>query len=238
MSRGDDFVERQYERTARLIGADAVSLLHDRRVIVFGVGGVGSFAAEALVRAGIGAVDFVDADVVDVTNINRQLVADWQTIGRNKADVMVERALRIQPEGRFQAFSFFYNDDTAERIDLSQYDYVADCIDSVSAKVTLIRRCHEAGVPVISCLGAGNKLDPSRFQVADIAKTSVCPLARVMRKRLKDLGIAHTKVVYSQEPPVQPTDGARLPGSISFVPSAAGLVLAGEIVRNLIGVEL
>lgn len=230
-------MERQHERTARLIGAEAVALLRQKRVIVFGVGGVGSFAAEALVRAGVGAADFVDADAVDVTNINRQLVADWQTVGRNKAEVMVERALRVQPEGRFRAFPFFYDETTAEQIDLSQYDYVADCIDSVASKVMLIRRCHAAGTPVISCMGAGNKLDPSRFQVADISKTSVCPLARVMRRRLKDLGIAHTKVVYSQELPVQPTDGERLPGSISFVPSAAGLVLAGAIVRDLIGME-
>ncbi len=230
-------MEAQYERTARLIGAEALALLRRKRAIVFGVGGVGSFAAEALVRAGVGTVDFVDADAVDVTNINRQLVADWSTVGRNKAEVMVERALRIQPEGRFRAFPFFYDDATADRIDLTQYDYVADCIDSVSAKVALIRRCHEAGTPVISCMGAGNKLDPSRFQVADIAKTSVCPLARVMRRRLKELGIAHTKVVYSQELPARPTDGERLPGSISFVPSAAGLVLAGAIVREWIGME-
>ena len=231
-------MDRQFERTARIIGTDAVETLRSKRAIVFGVGGVGSFTAEALVRAGIGCVDFVDADDVDVTNINRQLIATWDSVGKNKAELMVERARSIDPNGRHAAFPFFYDETTADRIDLSQYDYVADCIDSVSAKVLLIRRCHEAGVPVISCMGAGNKLDPSRFEVADISKTSVCPLARVMRKKLKDLGIHHSKVVYSKELPVVPLDGERLPGSISFVPSAAGLVLAGAIIRDLCGIEL
>lgn len=231
-------MQKQFERTARIIGESAVNTLQSKRVIVFGVGGVGSYAAEALVRAGIGQVDFVDADGVDITNINRQLIATWDTIGRNKAEIMAERARTIFPEGRYTAFPFFYNDETADRIDISAYDYVADCIDSVSSKVLLIRRCHEAGVPVISCMGAGNKLDPSRFEVADISKTSVCPLARVMRKKLKDLGIHHTKVVYSKELPAVPLDGERLPGSISFVPSAAGLVLAGAVIRDLASIEL
>ena len=231
-------MQKQFERTARIIGESAANTLQSKRVIVFGVGGVGSYAAEALVRAGIGQVDFVDADGVDITNINRQLIATWDTIGRNKAEIMAERARTIFPEGRYTAFPFFYNDETADRIDISAYDYVADCIDSVSSKVLLIRRCHEAGVPVISCMGAGNKLDPSRFEVADISKTSVCPLARVMRKKLKDLGIHHTKVVYSKELPAVPLDGERLPGSISFVPSAAGLVLAGAVIRDLAGIEL
>ena len=230
-------MDKQFERTVRIIGENAMHALRNKKVIVFGVGGVGSFAAEALVRAGIGRVDFVDADAADITNINRQLIATWDTIGRNKAEIMAERAASIDPNGSHTAFPFFYNEDTADRIDLAGYDYVADCIDSVASKVLLIRRCHEAGTPVISCMGAGNKLDPSRFEVADIAKTSVCPLARVMRKRLKDIGIAHTKVVYSKELPAVPTDGERLPGSISFVPSAAGLVLAGAIVRELCGIE-
>lgn len=231
-------MDKQFERTARIIGEDAVMSLREKRVIVFGVGGVGSFAAEALVRAGIGTVDFVDADAVDVTNINRQLIATWDSVGRNKAEIMVERARSIDPNGSHTAFPFFYDNETADRIDLSRYDYVADCIDSVASKVMLIRRCHEANVPVISCMGAGNKLDPTRFEIADISKTSVCPLARVIRKRLKDLGIHHTKVVYSKELPTVPTDDERLPGSISFVPSAAGLVLAGGIIRELAGIEL
>lgn len=230
-------MDKQFERTVRIIGENAMNALRSKKVIVFGVGGVGSFASEALVRAGVGCVDFVDADAADITNINRQLIATWDTIGRNKAEIMAERAASIDPTGSHTAFPFFYNEDTADRIDLSGYDYVADCIDSVASKVLLIRKCHEAGTPVISCMGAGNKLDPSRFELADIAKTSVCPLARVMRKRLKDIGIAHTKVVYSKELPAVPTDGERLPGSISFVPSAAGLVLAGAIVRELCGVE-
>lgn len=231
-------MDKQFERTARIIGEEAVARLRSKRVIVFGVGGVGSYAAEALVRAGIGTVDFVDADAADITNINRQLIATWDTIGRNKAEIMAERAASIDPTGSHTAFPFFYDDSTADRIDIGSYDYVADCIDSVSPKVSLIRRCHEAGVPVISCMGAGNKLDPSRFEVADISKTSVCPLARVMRKKLKDLGIVHTKVVYSKEPPVTPLDGERLPGSISFVPSAAGLVLAGAVIRDLAGIQI
>lgn len=231
-------MDKQFERTVRIIGGEAMQTLRSKKVIVFGVGGVGSFAAEALVRAGIGTVDFVDADGVDVTNINRQLIATWDTVGRNKADIMAERAASIDPNGSHTAFPFFYDDSTAGKIDIAKYDYVADCIDSVASKVLLIRKCHEAGVPVISCMGAGNKLDPTRFEVADISKTSVCPLARVMRKRLKDLGIAHTKVVYSKELPATPTDGERLPGSISFVPSAAGLVLAGAIIRDLAGIEL
>lgn len=231
-------MDKQFERTVRIIGEDAMQALRSKKAIVFGVGGVGSFAAEALVRAGIGTVDFVDADAADVTNINRQLIATWDTVGRNKAEIMAERASTIDPSGSHTAYPFFYDESTAGLIDISRYDYVADCIDSVASKVLLIRKCHEAGVPVISCMGAGNKLDPSRFEVADISKTSVCPLARVMRKRLKDIGIVHTKVVYSKELPAVPTDGERLPGSISFVPSAAGLVLAGAIVRDLCGIEL
>jgi len=226
----------QRQRTIRLIGEEAQEKLRRARVIVFGIGGVGGFAAEALVRAGVGALAFVDGDRVDVTNLNRQIIATRETIGRPKAELMRERALLINPEAHVEAHHVFFDAQTAGQFDFSAYDYVADAIDKVASKLLLIECAHRAGAPVISAMGAGNKLDPSRFRVADIAETSVCPLARVMRRELKKRGIEHTKVVFSDEMPRETLDGARAPGSISFVPSAAGLVLAGAIVRDLIGV--
>jgi len=227
-------MNEQHSRTAALIGEDAVERLLHARVILFGVGGVGSFAAEAIARAGIGQIDLVDGDTVSVSNINRQLIALHSTVGQSKAEVMKERIAAINPNASVRAFHLFYDASTADRIDLSQYDYVIDAIDSVTSKLLLIERCHAQNVPCISCMGAGNKLDPTLFEVEDIAKTSVCPLARVMRRELKNRGILHHKVVYSKESPVNPS-GSRTPASISFVPSAAGLVLAGAVIRELIG---
>ncbi len=224
-----------FDRTRRLIGAEALERLRKARVIIFGLGGVGGSAAEALVRAGVGRLTFVDADCVDATNLNRQIVATQDTVGMPKAEAMRARALAIFPEAQIEAVRAFYDAHTADRFDLRAYDYVADAIDSVSAKLLLVERATAAGTPIISAMGAGNKLDPSRFRVADIYATSVCPLARVMRRELKKRGIARLKTVYSDEEPLPPQDGERSPASISFVPPAAGLVLAGAIVRDLIG---
>lgn len=226
-------MKEQHSRTIQLIGEDAVHRLAASRVILFGVGGVGSFTAEALCRAGVGHITLVDGDMVAESNINRQLVALHSTVGRSKADVMKERMLDINPEADVQALTLFYDADTAGQVNLSAYDYVVDAIDSVTSKLLLIDSCHKLNIPSISCMGAGNKLDPTQFEVADISKTSVCPLARIMRRELKNRGIQHHKVVYSKEPPVNPS-GARTPASISFVPSAAGLVLAGAVIRDLI----
>lgn len=229
-------MERQFDRTVRLIGEDAQQRLINSSVAVFGIGGVGSFAAEALCRAGIGRITFIDADVVDETNINRQLVALHSTKGLPKAEVMKQRALEINPNGKFTALTMFYGPETEEKIDLSSYDYVIDAIDSVSSKLLLIEKCSAMNVPIICAMGAGNKLDPSRFRVADICDTKVCPLARVMRRELKKRGIGKLKVVYSEEEPISPAGDARLPASISFVPSAAGLVLAGAVIQDIAGI--
>ena len=225
----------QFERTERLIGPEAVEALKDKRVAIFGLGGVGSFTAEALARAGIGHLLLVDRDTVDITNLNRQLIALHDTIGLPKADLMRDRALRINPEADVRALRLFYNSESADEVDFAQYDYIVDAIDTVASKVLIIERAIQAGTPVISAMGAGNKLDPTRFRVADLAETSVCPLARVMRKRLKQRGIEHVQVVYSDELPTVLLNGERAPGSISFVPSAAGLILAGAVVRGLLG---
>ena len=229
-------MNEQHSRTIQLIGQEALDRLARSRVILFGVGGVGSFAAEALCRAGIGSITLVDGDTVAASNLNRQLVALHSTVGRSKAEVMKERMLDINPEADVCALTLFYDAATAGQIDLSQYDYVVDAIDSVTSKLLLIEKCHTLSVPCISCMGAGNKLDPTQFEIADISKTSVCPLARVMRRELKNRGILHHKVVYSKEPPVN-TSGERTPASISFVPSAAGLVLAGAVIQDLIGIN-
>lgn len=229
-------MNRQFERTVRLIGEEAQTRLTAASVAIFGIGGVGSFAAEALCRAGIGHIAFIDADVVDETNINRQLIATHATIGLPKCEVMRRRALDINPTGSFEAIHMFYGKETSGAIDLSQYDYVVDAIDSVSSKLMLIEKCTALGVPIISAMGAGNKLYPSLFRVADIYDTKVCPLARVMRRELKKRGINRHKVVYSEEEPIAPSGDARLPSSISFVPSAAGLIMAGAVVRDIAGI--
>lgn len=229
-------------RTEMVLGVDAVEKLNNSNVAVFGIGGVGSFAAEALARAGIGRLTLVDGDVVSETNINRQLIADVSTVGLDKVEVMKKRIALINPEAEVRAVKLFYSQDTSGEIDLSEFDYILDCIDTVSSKIHLICSADTLKVPVISCMGAGNKLNPDMFEVSDIYKTSVCPLARIMRSELKKRGIKKLKVVYSREDPARVTadltDGTgtkkRAPGSLSFVPSVAGLIMAGEAIKALV----
>ncbi|MBE5792104.1 MAG: tRNA threonylcarbamoyladenosine dehydratase [Clostridiales bacterium] len=226
-------METWQERTIRMVGTDAVSRLNRTRVAVFGLGGVGSYTAEALVRAGIGTVLFVDSEEVDVTNINRQLIATRETIGQSKVECAKKRALSINPSLNIQTKQIFFSKETANEIDFSAFDCVADCIDSVSAKILLIEKAKAANAYIVSCMGTGNKLDPTRFKVADIEKTDVCPLARVMRRELKKRNVKNVRCVYSDELPVKPDGDARVPSSISFVPGAAGLILAGEIIKHI-----
>ena len=235
-------LNEQNSRTAMLLGEAAIERLANARVAVFGVGGVGGYLAEALARAGVGALDLIDNDTVSVSNINRQIIALRSTVGRLKVEVMAERIRDINPDCRVRALPLFYLPKQADQFDFSQYDYIADAIDTVSAKIDLAVRAHEAGIPIISAMGAGNKLDAAAFEVADLSKTSVCPLARVMRIELRKRGINHMKVVYSKEEPRTPLGGQitnesaprrATPGSISFVPGAAGLIMAGEIIKDL-----
>ena len=233
-------MEDMFSRTRMLLGDGAVQRLKRARVAVFGVGGVGGYVVEALARSGVGALDLVDSDRVAPSNLNRQIIATRETLGLLKVDAAKARVLSINPDCRVATFPIFYLPETADRFDFSQYDYVVDAIDTVAGKLQLIQAAKAAGVPVISAMGAGNKLDPTAFQVADISKTSVCPLARVMRRELKKRGIEHVKVVYSTEPPLTPapleeeTGRRATPGSVAFVPAVAGLVLAGEVVKDLI----
>lgn len=222
-----------------LIGEAAVEKLKRVRVAVFGVGGVGGYAIEALARAGVGAIDLIDNDRVSESNINRQIIALHSTVGRLKTDVMKERLLDINPQMDVRTHNVFFLPENAEEFDFSQYDYVVDAIDTVSGKIALIERAKKANVPVISCMGTGNKTNPSAFLVADIEKTSVCPLARVMRRELKKRGISGVKVVYSTEEPHEPSGaksetGKPVPASISFVPPVAGLLLASAVIKDLI----
>ena len=232
-------------RTELLLGTEAMERLAKSRVAVFGIGGVGGHVVEALVRSGIGHIDIIDSDTVSESNINRQIIATRSTIGRSKVDVMKERIQDIHPACLVKTYECFYLPDTAKLFDFTQYDYIVDAVDTVTAKIDLIVRATETNVPIISCMGAGNKLDPTAFEVADIYKTSVCPLAKVMRRELKKRGIKHCKVVYSKEIAVTPvetpemqrereTSGRRsLPGSVAFVPAVAGLILAGEVIKDL-----
>ena len=240
--------KEEHSRTAMLLGEAAMEALADARVAVFGVGGVGGHLCEALARAGVGALDLFDADVVSLSNINRQIVALHSTVGLAKVDVMKARIADINPDCRVETHRVFYLPECADEFPLDEYDYIADAVDTVSAKIELAVRARVAGVPLISAMGAGNKLDPGRFCVTDLSKTSGCPLARVMRRELKARGITHLKVVYSTEPaapqaedvPQTPGDQngkKRAPGSLSFVPSVAGLMMAGEIVKDLISVR-
>ncbi len=223
-------------RTKMLIGDEALQKLSASHVAVFGVGGVGGHVCEALARSGVGKLTIVDRDVVSESNINRQMVAFHSTLGRYKVDVMKERILDINPDAIVDARRCFYLPVTADEFDFSGYDYVVDAVDTVTAKIELVMRAQAAGAPIISSMGAGNKLHPEKFAVADIYKTSVCPLARVMRKELKERGVKHLKVVYSTEEPVTPVTGStRTPASIAFVPSVAGLIIAGEVIRDLYG---
>ena len=237
-------MENQFERTELLIGSDAVSVLKKSKVAIFGVGGVGGYVAEALARSGIGAFELVDRDVVSVTNLNRQIIATWKTIGREKTEVMAERIHDINPNADVVCRKCFFLPETADQFDFTQYDYVVDAVDTVTAKIEIILKAQKAGVPVISSMGAGNKLDPSKFEAADVYKTSVDPLARVMRRELKKRGVRKLKVVYSKEEPLKPLgkieadpDAGRkdVPGSSAFTPSAAGLLIASEVVKDLIG---
>ena len=208
------------------------------RVAVFGVGGVGGYAVEALARSGIGAIDVIDNDTFAVTNLNRQILATVNTIGREKVDVAAERVKEINPECSVTAHRLFFLPETAGEINFDSFDYIIDAIDTVTGKIAIIESAQKAGTPVISCMGAGNKTDPTAFEVADIYSTSVCPLARVMRRELKKRGISSLKVVYSREEPVTPAicggENKTVPGSIAFVPSVAGLIAAGEVIKDLI----
>lgn len=223
----------QFQRTRRLIGDDAMEALFAAKVLVFGVGGVGGYVCEALARAGVGKVDIVDKDVVDVTNINRQIIATHETVGQPKTEVCKRRMLAINPNIDIEAKQCFYLPEKASEFDFSAYDYIVDAVDNVTAKIDIICRAKEAEVAVISSMGTGNKMNPTAFKIADIEKTKVCPLAKVVRKELRQRGIRGVKVLYSEEEPKN--TGMRTPASISFVPSVAGLVIAGEVIKDLIG---
>lgn len=225
-------MDERFSRTARVIGEEALARISSSSVIIFGLGGVGGAAAESLVRAGVGRIGIVDKDTVDITNINRQIIATDKTIGMNKTDAMEERLLSINPDVKIDKYNLFYLPETADEINLSAYDFVVDCIDNVTAKLELISRAKALGVPVISSMGTGNKLHPELLEIADISKTSVCPLARVMRRELKLRGISKVPVVYSKEEPVKV--GSSVPGSTSFVPPVAGYLMASYVVNQFI----
>ena len=234
-----------YSRTGLLLGAKAMEKLKNAHVAVFGLGGVGGYTVEALARSGVGRLTLVDHDTISVTNINRQILATTQTVGCSKAQAAADRVAAIDPSVRVTALQAFYGPETAADFDFTRYDYVVDAIDTVTGKLALVTAAQAAGTPIISCMGTGNKLDPTRFQIADISKTSVCPLARIMRKECAKRGIRHLKVLFSTEDPIpsDPTaltdeelpEGRRaLPGSVAFVPSVAGLIIAGEVIKDLI----
>ena len=233
----------QFARTELLLGKEGVKKLQDCRVAVFGVGGVGGYAVEALARSGVGTLDLIDSDQVCLTNLNRQIIATRKTIGQYKVDAAKERILEINPDAVVHVYKTFYLPENKDQFDFRQYDYVVDAIDTVSGKLALAEQAHAAGVPIISSMGAGNKMDPTAFRVADINQTSVCPLAKVMRRELKKRGIPGLKVVYSEEKPLSPYPGVEVdtqeqrrqtPGSNAFVPSVVGLIIAGEVIKDLI----
>ena len=231
-----------FSRAELLLGKEKLEKLRKARVAVFGIGGVGSFAAEAIARGGVGHIALIDGDTVSLTNINRQLVALHSTIGRDKTAVMAERIRDICPETEVLEYPVNYTAENKALIDFASYDYIVDAIDMVTSKLLLIEEAKKAGTEVISCMGTGNKFDPTLFEVADISKTSVCPLAKVMRKELKDRGIKGVKVVYSKEIPMKPADSdetnrRQTPGSLSFVPPVAGMILAGEVIKHIVGLQ-
>ncbi len=248
----------QFSRTELLLGKEAMEKLASARVAIFGIGGVGGYAAEGLVRSGIGALDLIDDDKVCLTNLNRQIIATRKTIGKYKVDVMQERIFEINPNAAVTTYKTFYTPETSGEFDFTRYDYIVDAIDTVTGKIEMIVRADQANTPIISSMGAGNKLNPTAFEVTDIYKTSVCPLARVMRRELKARGIRKLKVVYSKEPAMTPIESGentcsghcvcppgtartctrrrQIPGSMAFVPSVAGLIIAGEIVKDLTGI--
>ena len=247
----------QFSRTQLLLGQEGMEKLFQARVAVFGIGGVGGYTVEALARSGVGTLDLIDDDKICLTNLNRQIFATRKTVGQYKVDIAQQRILEINPKAVVHTYKTFYAPQTAELFDFSQYDYVVDAIDTVTGKLELVVQAEKAGVPIISSMGAGNKMDPTAFEVADIYETSVCPLARVMRKELKKRGIKKLKVVYSKEPPMTPIDDMsiscrtncicppgtarkctqrrQVPGSNAFVPSVVGLIIAGEVVKDLTG---
>lgn len=246
----------QYSRTELLFGKEAMEKLWRSRVAVFGIGGVGGYAVEALARSGIGALDLIDDDRVCLTNINRQIYATRKTVGKHKVDIAAERIAEINPAITVKTYKTFYTPETAEQFDFKEYDYIIDAIDTVTGKIELVLQAQKSGVPIISSMGAGNKLDPTAFEVADIYETSICPLARVMRRELKKRNVPALKVVYSKEPPMTPiedmaisckthcicppgtvrkcTARRQVPGSNAFVPSVVGLIIAGEVLKDLI----
>ena len=249
----------QFSRTELLFGKEAMEKLKNARVAVFGIGGVGGYVCEALVRSGVGAFDLIDDDKVCLTNINRQIIATRKTVGKYKVDVMKERMEDINPDVDVRVHKCFFLPENADEFALDEYDYVVDAVDTVTAKISLVMKCKEAGVPIISSMGAGNKLDASQFKVADIYKTKVCPLAKVMRRELKKRGVKKLKVVYSEEQPTRPiedmaiscrtncicppgaehkcTERRDIPGSTAFVPSVAGLIIAGEVAKDIAGIQ-
>lgn len=231
----------EFSRTELLLGSEAIDRLKQARVAVFGVGGVGGYVVEALARSGVENLDLIDMDTVSLTNINRQIIATHSSVGKDKVDVMKERVLDINPNCHVITHKCFFLPENADTFPFSEYDYVVDAVDTVSAKIALVEKCQEYNVPIMASMGAGNKLDPTQFEVADIYKTSVCPLAKVMRRELKKRRIKHLKVVYSKELPIKPNEGEEvldngkvIPGSIAFVPSVAGLIIAGEVIKDLI----
>ena len=236
-------MEDQFERLELLLGEQAIDRLKASTVAIFGIGGVGGYVTEALARSGVGSFVLVDNDVVSITNLNRQIIALHSTVGKSKVEVMAERIRDINPDAKVTVKQCFFLPETADEFDFSSYDYVADCVDTVAAKTEIISRAKEAGVPVISSMGAGGKLHPEMFEVADISKTTVCPLAKVMRRELKKRGINNVKVVFSKEEPIKnlvggqadPETGRHVPGSSAFTPSVAGLIMASELVKDLSG---
>ena len=245
----------EFSRTELLLGTEGVNRLKNSSIAVFGIGGVGSFTVEALVRSGVESIAIIDDDKVCLTNINRQLIATRKTVGKNKVEVMRDRILEINPKVNVEMHQTFYGKDNADEFDLSKYDYIVDAIDTVSSKLMLIERAKKCNTPIISSMGAGNKLDPTKFQVTDIYKTSICPLARAMRSELRKRGIDSLKVVYSQEPALKPIENKedncntkcicpqgtqrkctarrQIPGSVAFVPSVVGLIIAGEVIKDI-----
>lgn len=238
-------IHEQFFRTQMLLGEPAMERLQKARVAVFGLGGVGGYVVEALARSGVGQLDLIDNDTISISNLNRQILATYATLDMPKTEAARKRVAEINPACQVNTYALFFGPDTESQFDFTQYDYIVDAIDTVTGKLALVQKAHNAGTPIISCMGTGNKLDAAAFQVADIAKTSMCPLARVMRKELKKRGIAHLKVVYSQEEAQTPTGweeeaaaiGKRqIPGSLSYVPGAAGLILAGEVIKDIAGI--
>ena len=228
-------MSEQFSRTELLIGKDGIEKLQNSKVAVFGIGGVGSYVVEGLARVGIGSFILVDNDTVSLSNLNRQIIATKETVGKSKVEVAKDRILSINPEAKVEIYNEFFMPDSPEIIDNS-VDYIIDAIDTVTAKIELVAIANKLNIPIISCMGTGNKLDPTKFEITDIYKTSVCPLAKVMRKELKNRGIKNLKVLYSKEEPIKinNNEGERVPGSISFVPSVAGLIIAGEAIKDII----